>query len=68
MTIQARIEDELGEDVLRPQSSTTTSLQSAHLHSHYGLDPGTIHRLSKRASVGDELIWCAQCKGDLIII
>lgn len=66
--LQARIEDELGEDVLRPQPSAATSPQSGHLHSHYGLDAGTIHRLSKRASVGDELIWCAQCKGDLIII
>jgi hypothetical protein len=39
-----------------------------HLHTHYGLDAGTVLRLSKRASIGEECIFCGNCKGDLIII
>jgi len=72
--LQARIEDEMGFDVLAPpppKKATSPDLSGSPeqgLHVHYGLDPGTISRLSKRASVGDELIWCSACKGDLIII
>lgn len=60
----------MGQEVLQPTVMHNLHAPNvpAGLHAHYGLDAGTIQRLSKRASVGDELIWCAQCKGDLIII
>lgn len=67
------MEDEMGYEVVSPanaagDSSAASGNDHQALHPHYGLDATAIARLTKRVSVGDELIWCPACKGDLIII